>query len=116
MIREIGCIELANGRITKFHSDSFGKSFYAVDYDGWGYLNIFDESKERSAVVSLLDRDIACQDRDGNLPILLFNEDEELLFAKYCELLEQDDFDYDKAEEAFVTSAEFINYQNGNHE
>ena len=101
MIKEIGSIELENGFIFKFWSDKFGKSFYVVQFNDWGYINIFDESKERIAVTSLLDRDIACQDRDGNLPMNILSEEEEIAFQVYCNYLEKCNFDYELAEQIF---------------
>lgn len=105
MIRETGNIEFSNGFIFRFWSDKCGKSFYVVQYNDWGYVNIFDENKEREAVNSLLDKDVSCQERDGNLPINLMSEEEEELFKEYCRFLEENEFNYDEAEELF-----FANY------
>lgn len=101
MIKEVGNIELDNGTLFKFWSDKLGKSFYVVQFYDWGYINIFDESKERIAVESLLNRDIACQDRDGNLAMLLLTEEEEALFKDYCKHLENCKFNYELAEQIF---------------
>jgi hypothetical protein len=101
MVQELGNIELENGIIYKFWSDKLGKSFYVVQFNDWGYINIFDESKERIAVTSLLDRDISCQDRDSNLPLLLVTETEGAIFNEYCDILEELDFNYKLAEEKF---------------
>lgn len=101
MVTEVGNIEFENGFIYKFYSDKLGKSFYVVQFNDWGYINIFDESKERIAVNSLLDRDISCQDRDGNLPMNLFSEEEEIAFQDYCKHLENCKFDYELAQQIF---------------
>jgi hypothetical protein len=101
MIKEVGNIELENGFLFKFWSDKLGKSFYVVQFNDWGYINIFDESKEKVAVNSLLDRDISCQDRDDTLPMNLLSEDEEFYFKEYCNVLEEQNFQYEYAAKLF---------------
>lgn len=97
MIKEVGSIELENGFLFKFWSDKLGKSFYVVQFNDWGYINIFDESKEEVAVKSLLERNISCQERDTTMGMNLLSEDEEFYFNEYCNILEEQNFNYDYA-------------------
>jgi len=101
MIKKVGEIEFKNGTISKFYSDIVGCSFYVVEYNNWGYINIFDENKEELAITSLFAMDVSNQDRDGNLPYTLQTEEGEAYFNEYLDILELYNFEYAAAEEKY---------------
>ena len=96
MITETQSFTMQHGEITSFYSDKLGKRFFVVAFYDWGYINIFDESKENEAMKSLMDRDIACQDRDATMENPFLDEELEVLWTAFCALFEATNGDYEK--------------------
>ena len=96
MITESQSFTMQYGEITSFYSDKLGKRFFVVAFYDWGYINIFDESKENEAMKSLMDRDISCQDRDATMENPFLDEELEVLWTAFCALFEATNGDYEK--------------------
>lgn len=99
MFVESQSFTLENGEITSFYSDKLGIRIFVVAFYDWGYINIFDGAKENEAMKSLMDRDIACQDRDATMENPFLDEDLEFLWSVFCALLEATNGDYEKTME-----------------
>lgn len=99
MFVESQSFTLEHGEITAFYSDKLGKRIFVVSFYDWGYINIFDDTKEYKAMKSLMDRDIACQDRDATMENVFLDEDKEYIFKVFCALLEATNCDYEKSME-----------------
>ena len=99
MFVESQSFTLENGEITSFYSDKLGIRIFVVAFYDWGYINIFDGAKENEAMKSLMDRNIACQDRDATMENPFLDEDLEFLWKAFCALLEATNGDYEKTME-----------------
>ena len=97
MITETQSFTMQHGEITSFFSDKVGKRFFVVSFYDWGYINIFDESKENEAMKSLMENNSVCQDRDATMGNPFLDENKEVLWSAFCALLEATNGDYTKA-------------------
>lgn len=99
MITETQSFTMQHGEIISFFSDKVGKRFFVVAFYDWGYINIFDETKENEAMKSLMERDISCQDRDATMENPFLDENLEILWTAFCALFEATNGDYKKTME-----------------
>lgn len=80
MLAAITCYFNSVGSITRYESTNSGKEFFVVEYDESPYMNLFEISKEKEALISLVDNDISTQTRDATMENLLLNDDTARLF------------------------------------
>lgn len=88
MITQTQFFSLKNGEITSFYSDRLGKRIFVVVFYNWGYINIFDESKENEAMKSLMERDVCSEDRDATMENPFLDENKEILWTAFCAIFE----------------------------
>lgn len=96
MITQTQFFSLKNGEITSFYSDRLGKRIFVVVFYNWGYINIFDESKENEAMKSLMERDVCSEDRDATMENPFLDENKEILWTAFCAIFEATNGNYEK--------------------
>lgn len=107
MFKETQTFDLKNGEIMSLYSDKLGKRIFVVLFYDWGYINIFDETKEDDAIISLINKDFSCQERSATLENPFLDENKEYLWKAFCAILEATNCDYEKTMDIFCNYFSF---------
>ena len=97
MVRNTQNYEGNNGSIMRFFSNRLNKGFIVVEFYDSPYMNIFDCSKEKEALLSLAENDMSCQSRAASIPNFFLDNEEEFMFGVFCACFEATDGDIEKA-------------------